>query len=1758
MSWVRLTTIATRRMPRLLLSGALVASLLTFVAVAVEPAPSSEAVVSCDTNIVYGIDQSTNQLYTFNSATGAAQSAGVIDTTTAGTVNAIAVPAGGGKYLYGFSRTAAAVVRYDTDNGDTRVTPAPAVTRPSAVIAGAFDPRSGMYFFAHADENDATTWTAYGYNPTTNAAPVRIGQVSGLTGGSGDFAFDSLGNLYLISGAGTSSGALYRVDTTRSNLPVTKLVDLPTPTAQYAAVAFDSVGRLVINSGSNANLYSPADGTLLGTSTISPSFGGQSDYASCLFPNTIVSQVDLPNGRSSSTDQFTVRIDNGGTAASTTGTTNGTDSGLQDEPSEIAGPTLGTDGATYQVVLGSSGSTNLNQYVTTWTCRDTRNGQTLGSGSGTSGSFTMPTSASYSDVVCTFTAVPKPTLQVVGAISGQRIDPADQFTVAMSGTGLSGTPQSATTSGAGSSAQTGTVLAQAGQAYTVTNQMSAGPSDAADYTQTISCVDTNNGNAAVATTADSTGRWTTSTLQPGQKVRCTITNTARPAGLDLVKTGGAVTGPTADGVYTVRHTITVKNTGPAATTYGALVDTPAFASNLVVTGQSWTTSGGAPAGSSATGTGPFTLAPAATSLAKDATHTYAVTTTFRFANRNAATACGGPGTGLYNSASLPAGQQTTTTSDDAACVAPPAPPAPSISLDKQAGSLVDAAAPTGPSAGDTIDYTFVVRNTGNLTLDPVSISDPKIGADTCPATRLTPGQSTTCTKTYTLTQDDVNAGGVNNVATASGRPSVGSDVTATDQTSTPVARVAAVSLDKTAGPITEAAAPAGASAGDTITYGFAVTNTGNVPVSGVTVSDPKVGAVSCGTATLQPGTTRTCAPVTYTLTQADVESGAVNNDASATATPPSGVDEPSPTNDSTSTPVPSAPAVTLDKSHQPIADGAQAGDVVEYRFVVTNSGNRPLSAVTVDDPRIGGTVSCPQTSLAPLAQTTCTSTYTLTQADVDAGVVDNTATVTATWPSGAAVSATDTDRLTIARTAGFTFDKVAAAPVSAGAAGPVGDTIEYRFVVTNTGTTTLTGLAVSDAKVGTVSCPATVAPGASATCTAAPYVVTQDDVDAGTVDNTATGTANPPAGVTDPGPRTDSTSTPISASSGLTLVKTADPATATAAGTPVTYTFVATNTGQVTLTDVRIADDIDGLSALDCSPEQGATLRPGDAITCTATRTTTQADADRGTVTNTATTTGLNPSGTQVQGTDSAVVTIPSAPAVELDKAAGPITEGAAPDGVSAGDSIEYTFTVRNAGNVTLTDVQVDDPMVGEVTCPTGPVAPGAVVTCSPVTYTLTQTDVDSGTVDNSATVTAGTPTGGTVSDDDSTSTPVESGPALSLVKNHEDVVDAAAPAGVSAGDTVHYTFDVTNTGNRTLDDVAVSDPQAGQVDCPVTTLAPGESTTCRTVEPYVLTQADVDAALLTNVAVATGTPTPTTRDADPTPVTSTDEDDLPIAAAPAVALDKIAGPVKEAAAPSGPSAGDTIEFRFVVTNTGNVTLDPITVADPKVGAVTCPTGPLAPGASVDCTPVVHAMTRADVDAGTVDNTASVTGTAPSGETVSDDDSTSTPVSRTATIDLVKSGQLVDQDDDGVADAGEVIAYAFEITNSGTVTISDATVNDPMLDAAHVAIACPATTLAPGETVTCTADYTVSASDVVAGEIVNTATASGDTPEGPVVSPPSIATVGSDVPVTPTIAKTPLLPNTGGASFLLLLAAATALVCGGLLIAGSRRRQQER
>ncbi|WP_198032569.1 DUF7507 domain-containing protein, partial [Aerolutibacter daejeonensis] len=416
----------------------------------------------------------------------------------------------------------------------------------------------------------------------------------------------------------------------------------------------------------------------------------------------------------------------------------------------------------------------------------------------------------------------------------------------------------------------------------------------------------------------------------------------------------------------------------------------------------------------------------------------------------------------------------------------------SMSLEKTASPLVYAA------AGDVISYSYLLTNTGNVTLSaPYTVADDKTTV-TCPATpgTLAPGGTVTCTATYTITQTDVNAGSVTNVATASSNFN-GAPVTSNQDDATVTAtRTPVLTLDK------RLVSGAGFdSVGDVIQYAYDVTNSGNVTITGpITVSDDKIASVTCPAGDLAPGAMVTCT-ASYTVTQADINTGSVTNIATAAG---SFNNQPVTSNpDTVTVEALQEPALTLAKAAVSGDPYDSVGDVVQYEYLVTNSGNVVITdPITVADDKT--TVTCPALpggGLAPGGSITCTASYTITQADVDAGSVTNLATAT----SGTVNSNQATETVNATRSPSLGLEKTASPLVYAAA----GDVISYSYLLTNTGNVTLSApYTVADDKT-TVTCPATpgtLAPGGTVTCTAT-YTITQTDVNAGSVTNVATASA---------------------------------------------------------------------------------------------------------------------------------------------------------------------------------------------------------------------------------------------------------------------------------------------------------------------------------------------------------------------------------------------------------------------------------------------------------------------------------------------------------------------------------------------------------------------------------------------------------------------------------------------------------------------------
>jgi uncharacterized repeat protein (TIGR01451 family) len=265
---------------------------------------------------------------------------------------------------------------------------------------------------------------------------------------------------------------------------------------------------------------------------------------------------------------------------------------------------------------------------------------------------------------------------------------------------------------------------------------------------------------------------------------------------------------------------------------------------------------------------------------------------------------------------------------------------------------------------------------------------------------------------------------------------------------------------------------------------------------------------------------------------------------------------------------------------------APAGEAVTYEITVTNTGNVDLTNVTVVDDIIGDLSSeFPDTLVVGSDPVTVQVEYAPVPGDGDP--VTNTVTASGDWTAGEtsdSVSATAECTTDITHVPGIEVTKSCPQTVA------FGEDITYTITVTNTGNEALENVLVSDALLGgditaafnladpfpvggTASAEFTYTPGADEDPVVNSVTASGDGVDSGTP-------------VTD----TASCSTDVS-NPGISILKTVD-REIVPIGTTVTFTYVVTNTGDVTLYDISVDDDILGhvgdIASLD--PGEDATL----------------------------------------------------------------------------------------------------------------------------------------------------------------------------------------------------------------------------------------------------------------------------------------------------------------------------------------------------------------------------------------------------------------------------------------------------------------------------------------------------------------------------------------------------------------------------------------
>ena len=356
------------------------------------------------------------------------------------------------------------------------------------------------------------------------------------------------------------------------------------------------------------------------------------------------------------------------------------------------------------------------------------------------------------------------------------------------------------------------------------------------------------------------------------------------------------------------------------------------------------------------------------------------------------------------------------------------------------------------------------------------------------------------------------------------------------------------------------------------------------------------------------------------------------------------------------------------------------------------------------------------------------------------------------------------------------------------------------------------------------------------------YVIEEAAFNTGSVVNSIVATGDSPSGTDDVTASSGDTVTSLSQSASIIVTKTASPDSGVfAVGDVITYTIKVKNTGNSDLNTLTIVDTLKDLgdqglvlttdpvftSSTDANttftsdPNTSVpTLLVGEEVTFTATFAVTQAAIDAGGVKNTVsvTATADDADNTSVADTtDSPVVTtITQSPAITVTKTAAVDHITGTDSETTTGDTIVYTITIENTGNVTLTGIDITDTMTdgdGQSLTLTSPstfstytLAPGETEDIQ-ATYTIEQSAADTGSISNTVSVDGTAPDGTEVSDDLDAPVVVNTTltPSIEVTKV-STITYADSDVSVGVGDTINYTITVENTGNTTLTDVSVSD----------------------------------------------------------------------------------------------------------------------------------------------------------------------------------------------------------------------------------------------------------------------------------------------------------------------------------------------------------------
>lgn len=432
-----------------------------------------------------------------------------------------------------------------------------------------------------------------------------------------------------------------------------------------------------------------------------------------------------------------------------------------------------------------------------------------------------------------------------------------------------------------------------------------------------------------------------------------------------------------------------------------------------------------------------------------------------------------------------------------------------------------------------------------------------------------------------------------------------------------------------------------------------------------------------------------------------------------------------------------------------------------------------------------------------------------------------------------------------------------------------------------------------------------------------------------------------------------------------------------------------------------------------------------------------------------------------------------------------------------AGQTITYTYTITNTGTTqigpgqcTVTHAPIS---ASAFNCGNADatITAGGTLTCT-ANYTVTAADLNNASISSSATAACGSATSAqsaplVITKTTATSTTTSVNITQHTVREGEWLWQIARCYGADPAKTVAANSQLANVAQLKAG-MIVNVPNAGSV-----------GTVHKPPEPCVTLHVVLVGETWTTIAQKYG--------ADPGFTQYVNENSMPVGNTVKVPhyTQGMNFPVSNPTSPvsstiltvtSSPnpttysSAGQTITFTYVIKNNSTTTtIGPTqcTVLDALISATPFNCGlansSIAPGATISCS-ANYTITNADMSSSSITNNAS----ASCGSAV-----TSASDKKTITRSVTQLGLDVIPNPTTYNAAGQVINFSYIILNTGTSNIGPAqfTVTDGLISPSAFNCGPANTTLAPNATVTCSANYTISAADMNSASISNNATAAG-------------------------------------------------------------------